>query len=64
MKELTRIEPEPEVPLINADHRLKYLSAHVNNGLHPEDTDILIRLLIHKVNELTDEVNRIKAGEK
>lgn len=58
MKELTRIEPEPES--YDVDHTLKWMAEGKNHGLSEWQTDGVIRLLIKKLNELTDEVNRMK----
>jgi len=58
MKELTRIEPEPEVFDSASLSDLEWLAEKPFHG--KEDYGDLIRLLIHKVNELTDELNRIK----
>ena len=59
MKNLTRIEPEPPVDEIFTKEYLKRLSdkGHILNMTSATD---IIRLLVHKVNELTDELNRIK----
>lgn len=62
MKTLTRIEPEPEHSAKAAESGLVWMIKGKGHSL--EDYGFLIRLLIHKVNELTDEVNRIKADKK
>lgn len=63
MKDLTRIEPEPPIDGVFTKEYLKRLSdkGHILNATSSTD---IIRLLIHKVNELTDEVNRMKADNK
>lgn len=63
MKDLTRIEPEPPIDEVFTKEYLKRLSdkGHILNATSSTD---IIRLLIHKVNELTDEVNRMKGLEK
>lgn len=62
MKNLTKIEPEPPVDEIFTEEYLKRLSdkGHVLNDTSSTD---IIRLLIHKVNELTDEVERMKGNQ-
>lgn len=59
MKDLTRIEPEPPVDEIFTKEYLKRLSdkGHILNATSSTD---IIRMLIHKVNELTSEVNHLK----
>lgn len=64
MKELTRIEPEPQLSEERAQQNLNWLSKGITHGLQEHDIDPIMRLLIHKVNELTDEVNRIKNEKK
>lgn len=64
MKDLTRIEPEPEIWTEIGDHELEWLSKSKNHGLEHPGLTTLVRLLIHKVNELTSEVNRMKADNK
>src|SRR5690606_22969411 len=61
MKKLTKIEPQPEI--YSVEGTLKWLSESPRNGLREELTDGVIRLIIHKVNELTDEVNRMNGFE-
>lgn len=58
MANLTKIQPEPEFR--DCSYELEWLSKHKNGGLHDYQSSDLIRLLIHKVNELTDEVNELK----
>lgn len=58
MVNLTKIEPEPLVR--DCTSELEWLSKEKNGGLHDYQSSELIRLLIRKVNELTEEVNRIK----
>ena len=60
MKELTRIEPEPEVNEEISIENLKWLSERITHGLCEGGVNHIVRLLVHKVNELTDEVNGIK----
>lgn len=62
MKDLTRIEPEPE--LIHSGAVINWLAIDKNHGLQEHGLTVVVRLLIHKVNELTDEVNRMKGLEK
>lgn len=63
MKDLTRIEPEPPIDEVFTKEYLKRLSdkGHILNMTSSTD---IIRLLVHKVNELTSEVNRMKADNK
>ena len=63
MKHLTRIEPEPPIDEIFTKEYLKRISdkGHILNMTSATD---IIRLLVHKVNELTDEVNRMKGIDK
>lgn len=60
MKELKRIEPQPEINEKHAIKNIEWLSQSLNNGLNPEGVDPIIRLLIGKINDLTDEVNELK----
>lgn len=62
MKNLTKIQPEPPIDEVFTKEYLKRLSdkGHILNATSSTD---IIRLLIHKVNELTDELNRIKGEE-
>lgn len=62
MKKITKIEPQPQANDIKPI--LEWLSESPRNGLGEWQIDAVIRLLIHKVNELTDEVNRMKGLEK
>lgn len=63
MKNLTKIQPEPETwPGIGKDH-LEWMCSEPNNGIGSEELCYIVRLLIHKVNELTDEVERMKGGK-
>lgn len=64
MKDLTRIEPEPETWTEIGDYELEWLSKSKNHALEHLGLTTLVRLLIKKVNELTDELNRIKASNK
>lgn len=64
MKDLTRIEPEPETWDMIAEEQLEWLSRDPNKILEDYGLSFVVRLLIHKVNELTDELNRIKASNK
>lgn len=64
MKDLTRIEPEPETWAMIAEDHLEWLSRDPNKLLEADGLSFVVRLLIHKVNELTDEVNRMKGLEK
>ena len=59
MGNLTKIEPEPPVDLFFTDEYMKRLSneGHILNMTSATD---IIRILIHKVNELTEEVNKLK----
>lgn len=63
MKELTKIEPQPPVDDISSNIFVKRLLdiGHILGRV--ESTD-LIRLLIQKVNDLTEEVNRMKNDSK
>lgn len=61
MKKLTKIEPQPQANDIKPI--LEWLSESPSNGLGQHQVDGVIRLLIHKVNELTDEVNRMQGNE-
>lgn len=61
MKKLTKIEPQPEI--YSVEGTLKWLSESPRNGLREELTDGVIRLIINKLNELTDEVNRMQGNE-
>lgn len=63
MKNLTRIEPEPEVLPELAKRSIEFLSKDTNNALYDYELANVVRLLIHKVNELTEEVERMK-GEQ
>lgn len=58
MKELKKIQPEPKILIGAAEGDLEWMSKEIYNG--KEDYGDIIRLLIHKVNELTDEVNVLK----
>lgn len=59
MKNLTKIEPEPIHR--DCDDDLKWIGEEERNGLYDYQCAELIRLLIHKVNELTGEVNKLKS---
>ena len=61
MKKLTKIEPQPQSNDIKPI--LEWLSESPINGLGEWQIDGVIRVLIHKVNELTDEVNRMNGFE-
>lgn len=58
MANLTKIEPEPLFR--DCTSELEWLSKNKNGGLHDYQCSDLIRLLIHKVNELTEEVKKLK----
>lgn len=62
MKKLTKIQPEPQVDETFAKEYLKRLSdkGHILNMTSATD---IIRILVHKVNELTDEVERMKGDQ-
>lgn len=62
MKGLKKIHPEPEVFEISSDSDLEWLAQKHSNS--KEDYGDIIRLLIHKVNELIEEVNNIKKDLK
>lgn len=61
MKKLTKIEPQPQS--YDVKPILEWLSESPKNGLGEWQIDRVIRLLIHKVNELTEEVNRMQGNE-
>lgn len=63
MKKLTKIEPQPQVNDIKPT--LEWLSEFnpTKSALGPWETQQVIIMLIHKVNELTDEVNRMNGFE-
>lgn len=61
MKKLTTIQPFEEIEESEVRDDLQWLAEKSSNKLH--DYGDIIRLLIQKVNELTEEVERMK-GEQ
>lgn len=63
MKKITKIEPQPQSNDIKPT--LEWLSEFnpTKSALGPWETQQVIIMLIHKVNELTDEVNRMNGFE-
>lgn len=58
MKDLKRIQPEPVHR--DCESELNWLCKEETGVLYDNQLSEVVRLLIHKVNELTDEVNRMK----